>query len=177
MDINRLHQNAWLTRIALISSIATAILVMFLYAQIDPLVNHDLYTFKLQFDPAWYNPYSAYTKLIYVCMSVPVVFSPAALCLSFLKRANKTAKVGSVVPQPSSSAIAKQTIKSPKAIPTQKPTPVEQKDSSNTCSHCHKTFIKPLVTLNYVKGKPTMEDTCPYCYEPISTGEKRREPE
>jgi hypothetical protein len=177
MDLYGLRHNSWLTRIALIFSIATAIFAMFLYTQIDSLVNHNLYTFKLQFDPAWYNPYSAYTKLIYICLSIPIAVSAAVLGLSFLKKANKPAQVSSIVPKPSSNLISEQTIKSSQSIPTQNPTPKQQNDSTNTCSRCHKTFNKPLVTLNYINGKPKMEDICPYCYEPIATVEKRKQPE
>jgi hypothetical protein len=176
MDADRLLQNPWLTRIALIFSIATAILAMFLYAQIDSLVNHDLYTFKLQFDPAWYDPYSAYTKLIYICLSIPIAVSAAVLTLSFLKSANKLAQVRSSDSKPSSNPVIKM-VKPPQPILTQNPTPKQQNDSTNTCARCHKTFNKPLVTLNYINGKPKMEDTCPYCYEPIATVEKRKEPE
>src|SRR4030042_1920383 len=37
----------------------------------------------------------------------------------------------------------------------------------NTCLNCNKTFTRPLVTLNFVNGKPKMMNTCPYCNTPI----------
>lgn len=173
MPIAQFHFSLRFTRIILAISIVVAVIVMFLYAQIDSLVNHDLYNYALQFNSAWYNPYSVYTKLIYVCLFIPVAISGAALALSFWKELKKNSQEENLGQKPFSRQAVSQ-----KAMPLQsvqnevqdqagagKP----QEETTYLCQNCCETYTRPLVTLNFVNGKPIMVNTCPYCNEPVES--------
>jgi hypothetical protein len=178
MHLDRLRQTPWLTRIALITSIAAVVLVMFLYAQIDSIVNHDLYGFSLRFNSAWYSPYSFYTKLIYIVLAVPVVLCGVALGLSFGKEADKATETNVNLQQSGLRILDSEEVKPQQVVSSEKPK-AKQQIGSNTCPNCDKTFTRPLVTLNFVNGKPAMVNTCPYCNEPVGTmkNEKKSEPD
>jgi hypothetical protein len=165
MGLNRLTENPWLSRILLIVSLATTGVVLFLYSRIDSLVNETLYNYSLQFSSKWYSPYQSTTQLINVCLGAVLVLNAVTIGLSLFKKTSKGSENISSVehnnlkvqnPKQQESTINEKTLDKPTTT-----------TNSNICMNCDKTFTRPLVTLNFVNGKPKMMNTCPYCNSPI----------
>jgi uncharacterized Zn-finger protein len=159
-----LSHNPWLTRLALGLSIVSAIVAVVLSTSIDTIVNHDLYRFGLQFDSAWYDPYSVYTKLIYACLGISAAISAVVLVLSFMNKS----KTSETMIEKDTKSLKKIGKSEEQVVSAEKPKP-KQKVADTTCPACKRVFSKPVMMLNMVDGKPKMVSTCPYCSEVLAT--------
>jgi uncharacterized protein with PIN domain len=163
MGLNQLIANPWISRIILIVSIISTAAVLLLYSRIDSLVNVSLYNYSLQFNPNWYNPYQSTTQLINVCLGAVLALNVVALGLSLFGKVTKVSENTSIEHKSLKVQETKQQDFTLKEKTIDKPVSA----SANTCLNCSKTFTRPLVTLNFVNGKPKMMNTCPYCNAPI----------
>ena len=171
MGLNQLMGNPWLSRILLVVSIVSAAVVLLLYSRIDSLVNGGLYNYNLQFNSNWYNPYRSTTLLIDVCLGAVLAFNAVALGLSLIRKTSKVSESSASIEH---NKLNTQDVKQQDFTLTEKTTDNSSIVNTNTCLNCNKTFTRPLVTLNFVNGKPKMMNTCPYCNAPISNVNKEK---
>jgi hypothetical protein len=165
MRLNQLTENPWLSRIVIIVSIVSAVAVLLLYSKIDSLVNGSLYNYNLQFSSGWYNPYKSTTQLINICLFAVLALNAIALVLNLVGKTNRVSLSKSVE---HNSPILQETKQQDFTL-TEKANDKPANANTNTCLNCNKTFTRPLVTLNFVNGKPKMMNTCPYCNAPIDS--------
>jgi hypothetical protein len=164
MGLNQLMANPWISRIILIVSIISTAAVLLLYSRIDSLVNVSLYNYKLQFNPNWYNPYQSTTQLINIFLGAVLALNVVTLGLSMFGKVSKVSENKTPIRQKS---LSLQETKQQDFTLSEKSIDKPASANSNTCLNCSKTFTRPLVTLNFVNGKPKMMNTCPYCNAPI----------
>lgn len=148
--MKRSSVSRWLNCSALIITIVLSIVITYFLMQLDNIINGhsygQLYYFGLQYDLAWWLPYSNLTKIIYACLGATMIFSASSLILGFIPQKKEEAKLITLTSQP-------QTVVNQ-----------EKADSPNvSCPHCHKTFAKPLLMLNFEGGKSRLVNVCPYC--------------
>jgi hypothetical protein len=189
---NRLFRKLDFNRVALIASLATAIIAMVLYAQVDSMLAHDINTNAVQYSSTWYGPYSTYTQLIYAFLGIAAAVSAIALGYGIFMKPQKRIPETASVPAPAMiSALNNANLQEirPQEIEESNPpepaqteihtekTNPKQDSNGNICANCNKTFTRPLVTLNFINGKPTMVETCPYCGEPIQVDKKEEKTE
>jgi uncharacterized protein with PIN domain len=165
MGLNQLIRNPWLSRILLIVSIVSTAAILLLYSRIDSLVNVSLYNYKLQFNSNWYNPYQSTTQLINVCLGAVLALNAVALGLSLIGKPRKVSENSASIQHNSSLNI--QDARQQDFTLAEKINDKPAIANTSTCVNCNKTFTRPLVTLNFVNGKPKMMNTCPYCNAPI----------
>ncbi len=171
MGLNQLMANPWISRIILIVSIISTAAVLLLYSRIDSLVNVSLYNYSLQFNPNWYNPYQSTTQLINVCLGAVLALNMVALGLSLFGKVNKVSETNTLLEHKS---LSLQETKQQDFTLNEKAIDKPTSANANTCLNCSKTFTRPLVTLNFVNGKPKMMNTCPYCNSPIEVATNDR---
>ena len=129
--------------------IATSGFLLFSLNRIDGILHGTMYNYGLQFSDAWAQPYWFYNRLIYVVLSVPMFLSAAALLFSFLKRENDK-KQGHDRAESSTSILI-------------------------SCPHCKKVFNKPLVVLDFARGKGKLVSVCPCCSRRIARVENGKD--
>ena len=76
----------WIGYIILGVWIINGILVSFLLTRIDSIVNGQLYSYGLQYNREWADPYLTSLNLIYVFMSIPIALSSIVLALALRMR-------------------------------------------------------------------------------------------
>ncbi len=154
MSSKRALNNYWFSRIALVISMLSAVLVYFLLTRIDLIVHGELYYFGLRFSPDWADSYRTYMWLLYLCLVLPMALSVSALVFSFKKENRQVPEKKSEVGQ---------------KVNLQPVVREEQKTRENgssmviSCPHCNKVFSRPLVMLDFAGGKPKLVNVCPYC--------------
>lgn len=137
---------------------------MFLLTRIDLIVHGQLYSYNLQFDHAWADPYWAYKTLIYISLGLPIALSAFAVALGFARKINKV---------PLSTAKQEPT---PRSVISDEP---KSKDNKwiISCPSCKKVVSKPLVKLNFEGGKTRLVKVCPYCDYVLGSVEIGKSPE
>ncbi len=161
MSLNRLVSNQWFSRIVLAVWVTSAVLAMFLLTRIDLIVNGQLYSYNLQFAPAWADPYWNYTHLIYVGLGIPMT-------LSFTRKIDQTPL--NVTKEPKS---VQQVVRQERKAKVKKNTGV----NLGSCPSCQKVFSKPIVMLNFDRGKTKLVNICPYCNQVLDGVQNEKSPE
>jgi uncharacterized Zn-finger protein len=149
MTLKTFLQSPRFQRIVLLVWLVSSALVMFSQQTIDRIVNKTLYDYGLQFNIAWAQPYWTYARMLYATQFVCIVLSVMALASGLLKK-----DLG-VKPTP------KRAENRPKSTATQEET--NGRAIVISCSSCKRVFSKPLVMLDFGKGKGKLVNVCPYC--------------
>jgi uncharacterized Zn-finger protein len=167
MTLKTFLQGNWLQRIALLVWIVSSVVVMFSMRMIDAIVNGTLYSYGLQFNIAWAQPYWTYARIFYACQFVSIALSVVALFFSFLNRNNG--------PKPEQT-MDKPTLKSEQnantSVPQQKGKTTEN-GIQISCPNCKKSFGKPLTMLDFSHGKAKLVNVCPYCNTVLDSVEEQ----
>jgi len=149
MDFRDWIENGVFLRVALVLWIVSSVFVVYLVSQIDGVVNGSLYNFGLEYSFAWYTPYQAFLRLVYVCMAVPAVLSVVVLVGGLLAKGGGNG-VRPFVRREEKTANGK----------------VEASKGNNmviSCPKCKRVFSKPLSMLDFSGGKTRLVNVCPYC--------------
>jgi uncharacterized Zn-finger protein len=170
MTLKTFLQGNWLQRIALLVWIVSSVVVMFSMRMIDAIVNGTLYSYGLQFNIVWAQPYWNYSHIFYACQFVSIALSVVALFFSFLNK-NSGPKPEQKIdkPAPKYEQNAEQNVNT--SVPQQQNvnTSVPQKGKTTengiliSCPNCKKSFGKPLAMLDFSHGKAKLVNVCPYC--------------
>jgi uncharacterized Zn-finger protein len=146
MSLESLLKSHWLARIVIVLWLVSAILIIFLFKKIDGIVHGDLYNFGLQFSFDWASPYWTFSRLIFVCLGLPMTLSLLVLGLDlFRSNADKH--------------VIKQEEKSVDAHSEG----LRENNMFISCPGCRKVFSRPLVIIDFSGGKPKLVNVCPYC--------------
>jgi uncharacterized Zn-finger protein len=153
----------------LVVCVASAVLGIFLLTRFDTLIHGQLYSFGLQYDPAWADLYYYYMQLMYIVIGVPMLLSLFCIALSFKRSVDK---------QPEPSLTQKPRL----AQPQRQPVVCEERkakvqESNNiviSCPKCKKMFGRPLVMLNFDAGKNRLMNVCPYCSHVLGSAENEQ---
>jgi len=146
MSLESLQKSHWLVRIVLVLWLVSSVFVLFLFNKIDGIVHGDLYNFGLQFSFDWASPYWAFSRLIFVCLGLPMALSFIVLGLDLFRRNNDK----HVVKQEEKSVDARSE-------------GLRENNMVISCPSCRKVFSRPLVIIDFSGGKPKLVNVCPYC--------------
>lgn len=174
MDMKRLVSSQWLDRIILMTSIGSCGAVAFLLNKIDSILNVQLYSFGLQFDTSWADPYWATAHLIYVLLGMSIVLSLVAIGLGFARdkqfaRTQGTGKNVCLAPPQKVANDPRLKDDMQKALVKELKVNEESRLKENgggllvSCPNCKKVFSRPLVMLDFTGGKTRLVNVCPYC--------------
>jgi hypothetical protein len=157
MNINTLIERSWLTRIALIVWLVSAVFVVFTLNRLDTIVHKDLYDYGLQFSFAWATPFWNFENFIYIILAVPAVLTCVSLTLDFFRRGkSELPTIRRVESKPANGKL--------------------QNGKENSmlvnCPKCHKVFGKPLSMLDFSMGKTRLVNVCPYCNHVLGDAER-----
>lgn len=155
MGLFDLLRKPWFGKVILILWLFCSVLLVFLLRMIDSIVHGELYSFGLQFNVAWANPYWNAMHLVYVLLAVPAFLSVIVLIASFtttsdyrvVKRSNRVDK--------GQFRIARN-----QSVPVK-------------CTYCGKVFRKPKTMLTLKNGKLQSADVCPYCEHVLGKTDER----
>jgi uncharacterized Zn-finger protein len=165
MGLKRALSNSWFSRIALITSIISAIAVYFLLTRIDLIVHGQLYYFGLRFDAAWGDAYRILMWVIYACLVLPMVLSSVMLVASFTRK--ETQKELPKIPEKKSESVQKVDQTAKLQIAGREELKTTENGHGNTmvisCPNCQRVFSRPLVMLDFAGGTPKLVNVCPYC--------------
>lgn len=128
--------------------------VFVLLVRIDNIIHGDLYNFGLQYDFTWAGPYWTIFRLIYVCMVIPAVLSVIALSSNIRIRRGQTK---------STREVSNSLVKSVRRRDNLNVSQVKNGTMLINCHSCERKFRKPLVMLDFARGKGELVNVCPYC--------------
>jgi len=160
---------------------------------LDRIVYDTLYSYGLQFDYNWANPYWTLLRVTLALLAICAVAITvnAILIVRSSPRENQlgkkiapTQRVVKNIPMttqtkertPTASAA---TSPQPSAKPAPKPAPITPPAPSYAspeatplfkCTHCGKTFTQPLRMLNFQVDPPRIINVCPFCNETLPSG-------
>mgnify|MGYP002153774182 CR=1 FL=1 len=146
MSLESLLKSYRLVQIVLVLWIVSAIFVLLFFIKIDGIVHGDLYHFGLKFSFDWANPYWAFSRVIFVCLGLPMALSLIVLGLDLFRRSNDK-------------HVAKQEEKSVDA----RSKGSMENNMAISCPSCRKVSSRPLVIIDFSGGKPKLVNVCPYC--------------
>jgi hypothetical protein len=158
VTLKDLLSNQVFTRITLILWLVSSAFIIVLLGKIDSIVHGDLYNYGLQFSMVWASSYWFFTRLIYVLLGIPLIFSFVALVFGLLNRGN-----GGRV-RVSMREIKKENEKAQAA---------KTNSVLMNCPKCGKLFGKPLTMLNFSGGKTRLVNVCPYCNHILGDAEEQ----
>jgi len=165
MNLKTFAQGKWLQRIALLAWLISSAVVMFSMKMIDAIVNGTLYSYGLQFNIAWAQPYWTYARIFYASQFVSIALSGVALFFSFFYE-NKSPKPEKKIDKPT----PKYEQNVGKSVPQKGET------TGNgiliSCPNCKKAFSKPLAMLDFSDGKAKLVNVCPYCNTVLDSAEE-----
>ena len=150
--------------ITLSATIIISIFVAIVSFRIDTIINVDLYSFHLQFDPVWYNSYSLWSKLLWGSLGVMICLNAAVLGLNLFREFKSRSSESPI----ESVADKEQAPNIEPASPDENAV-VSSFEKGTKCSKCEKVVVKPVSKLDFVEGKPIIKIVCPSCGEPMSS--------
>jgi hypothetical protein len=180
MSLKAMLTSKWFTRLVLVSWMACAVAIYFVFKNMEYIVHGQLYNFGLIPSPEWADPYRVLTWTIFVCLGLPTVLSGIALASSFLG----VEEPKNIVPQRTKPQLGVTKVGhtgSQRARPVQQAPPAQQTrqvqepvaetvskfENDNcvgiSCPKCKKIFGRALVMLDFRGGSNRMVSVCPYC--------------
>jgi len=170
--------------VALLVWIASAAVSIYVLTRFDALVHGQLYEYGLRFDPAWADAYYSYSQLMYIALGVPIALSFVFILTGFKTITEKTPAAPTLKPrlaqpQPKPTPQLKPKLTQPQPQPVVRQEPKAQvKENNNatgiSCPSCKKVFGRPLVMLNFEKGKNRLVNVCPYCSYVLGNAENEQ---
>ncbi len=166
MGLKRMLSGKWFIRLVLISWIACAVSIYFVFKNMELIVHGQLYYYGLVFSSDWADAYRIFTWLLFLCLGLPMALSGVALVSSFFK-VEGVPKKENLVPQRQEPPRGVVKVESPHIV-KEAPKIVENGNSSVnvngiSCPNCRRVFGKALVMLDFRGGKNRMISVCPYC--------------
>jgi uncharacterized Zn-finger protein len=160
MGLKHVLNNSWFTRLVLLSSIVSGVVIFVIFKNMEYIVHGQLYYYGLVFSPDWADPYRIYTWLIYVSLGLPMVLSGIALASSFLNAEKVTSERNAATQKPILQPIVAEGQSQQIELGR---TEVNNSNVEIVCPQCGKAFGKALVMLDFHEGKNRLVSICPYC--------------
>jgi hypothetical protein len=138
--------DTWLMKSISIIWLFSCFFILLLLSRIDFIVHEGLYTYGLQFNTAWAEPYWSNLRFIYVCLAIPSVLSAINLGSElFTKVSNKESS---------------------------NPNKKSKSSMLISCPSCKRLFNKPMTMLGFSSGSAKLINICPYCSTVLGNSEE-----
>lgn len=168
MNIKNFLKDRWFGRGVIILWLISSVLVLVLLRKIDGIVHGTLYSYGLRFDYGWAQPYWFLLSFAFVSLAFPMILGGIVLFFSFLRTGDGETRL------PDRSETSAQTSAQTSARTSARASAQRSARALRiSCSSCKKVFGKPLVVLDFSKGKERLVNVCPYCNAVLGSAKEK----
>ena len=175
MNIKNFLKDRWFGRGVIILWLISSVFVLVLLRKIDGIVHGTLYSYGLRFDYGWAQPYWFLLSFAFVSLAFPMILGGIVLFFSFLRTGHGETRL------PDRSETSAQTRAQTSAQTSARTSARASAQTSAralriSCSSCKKVFGKPLVLLDFSRGKERLVNVCPYCNAVLGSAKEKHKP-
>ena len=152
-------QGPWFQRTVLVVWLVSSALVVFSQKNIDQIVHGTLYGYGLQFSPKWAEPYWLYARLMYTTQFASIALTMVALISGGLKKDDGEKSA----PKPKRKSHRSISVKEEPTVGV----------TFVSCPSCKRVISKPLVMMDFTRGKARLVNACPYCSALLEEAEEK----
>ena len=148
MNVKNFLKDRWFGRGVIVLWLISSVFVLVLLRKIDGIVHETLYSYGLRFDYGWAQPYWFLLSFAFVSLAFPMVLGGIVLFSSFLGTGDDETRFSDLSKTSARALLI-------------------------SCSSCKKVFGKPLVLLDFSRGKERFVNVCPYCNAVLGSAKEK----